>query len=344
MGDVEISEAREEYEAPTIEDIPLRPGRADARGLQALASTVFGQHATDLLRRTVQHDGPVATHVVGGVGIRRRRLHARRRASPHCRRPCRAAGDPFPELDAARRVALLRPAGPPVVEADSWVAFRDGEVIKLCIKDGSRATPEAMRIELPRDGLAGRYFWLHDHDHPYPFQHPIDQLLVVHALGVAGGALMHAAAICGRDGALLVAGPSGAGKTTMSRAAAELGAPVLSDERTILRPAADGGWILGGTSWPGEVAGFAENRSVKLRGLILLEHADRDELDRAVAGTGAGAALSLPLSAAVWDPRGCALRSTTWSAWWARCPRTSIATRRVPSAARRLLAQVGGVA
>jgi len=161
------------------------------------------------------------------------------------------------------------------MEVDSWVAFVDDRHVFLCAKDPRRTPAEAVRIELLRDGLDGRY--LHADDVSYFCLYPIDQLLVIHALGVAGGALMHAAAIAGRDGALLVAGPSGAGKTTMSRATAELGAHVLSDERTIVRPAGDGGWLLGGTPWPGE-GGFCENRSVPLRGLILLEQADRDEL------------------------------------------------------------------
>src|SRR5262249_5772259 len=113
-------------------------------------------------------------------------------------------------------------------------------------------------------------------DWPYPYRYPIDQLLVIHTLGVAGGVLIHGAAIRGRDSALLVAGPSGAGKTTMSRAAAALGARVLSDERTIVRPRSEG-WILGGTPWPGE-GGFADNSTAPLAAIILLEQSDRNEL------------------------------------------------------------------
>ena len=155
-----------------------------------------------------------------------------------------------------------------------------------------------VRVELSRDGLEGRY--LYDDDWPYLLQYPLDQLLVIHALGVAGGALMHAASIAGRDGAFLVAGPSGAGKTTMSLAAAPLGALVLSDERSVVRPAPGGGWLVGGTPWPGD-GGFAEERSVPLRALILLEQSDRDELTADLARAGAGLLYRchfLPL----WDP------------------------------------------
>ena len=97
-----------------------------------------------------------------------------------------------------------------------------------------------------------------------------------------------------------------------------------------MRPApGERGWLVGGTPWPGE-GGFAENRSVPLAGLVLIEQADRDEL--------------VPLSPAralallyrchfppLWDPVGVrAYRSATWSAWCARCPRSAIAIARGP--------------
>lgn len=241
-------------------------------------------------------------------------------------------------LEATRGIDPLRPSGRPAAEQDSWIAFLDGDSVQLCVKNALRAPSEAMRVELVRDRLEGRYVYAHDW--PYVFQFPIDQLLVIHALGVAGGALMHAAAITGRDGALLVAGPSGAGKTTMSRATASFGAHVLSDERTIVRPAPDGSWLLGGTPWPGE-GGFAENRSVPLRALILLEQANVDEM--------------VPLSPAralallyrchfppVWDPRACERTLDNLERLVGAVPAFLYRNRKGPAAAQSLLARVGG--
>ena len=108
-------------------------------------------------------------------------------------------------------------------------------------------------------------------------------------------------------------------------------------------PGADGGgWLVGGTPWPGE-GGFAENRSVPLRGLILLEQADRDELVAAVAGARAGDALSLPLPAAVGLRSRASAPSTTSSASCARCPRSSIAIARAPTPRSACSQRVGGV-
>jgi len=280
------------------------------------------------------------THVVAGVGIS---LVGDFTAPPvGVVAQCAEAPVVTVELTAERVRGPLRPSLLPVVERDSWVAFNDGERIQLCIKDTGRTPTEAMRVELVRGELVGRY--LYDHDWPYPFQHPIDQLLVIHALGVGGGALTHAAAIAGRDGALLVAGPSGAGKTTMSRATAALGAHVLSDERTIVRPRANasdgGGWLVGGTPWPGE-GGFAENRSVPLRELILLEQAPHDEL--------------VPLSPAralallyrchfppLWDAPASERTMASLERLVREVPAFLFRNQKGPAAAERLLARVGG--
>ena len=223
--------------------------------------------------RVLQHGGvvvPSIVHTIGGVAV-----------ILDGEFPAAGVAVSAEPAEVVLRLAATRSDGPfagpgeRTIDQDSWCAFVDGDVVSLCSKDPNRSPREAMRLELRRDALEGRYFFGAE-AWPYPFRYPIDQLLMIHTLGIAGGALMHAASIAGRDGALLVAGPSGAGKTTMSRAAAAEGAHVLSDERTIVRPSPRG-WLVGGTPWPGE-GGFAENRSVPLRALILLEQADRDEL------------------------------------------------------------------
>jgi hypothetical protein len=280
--------------------------------------------------------GDVVTHVIGGVAI----AVGGDFTLADDQRVARSL-DPAQivlRLTAQRGAAPLRPSGVPVVEQDSWVAFLDGDTVQLCIKNALQTPVEQMRLELSRAGLEGRYVYAHDW--PYMFQYPIDQLLVIHALGVSGGVLMHAAAIAGRDGALLVAGPSGAGKTTMSRAAANAGAHVLSDERTIVRPQDGGGWLVGGTPWPGE-GGFAENRSVPLRGLILLEQAERDELT-ALTPARALALLYRCHFPPLWDPIACERTLANLERLVSDVPAFLFRNRKGPEAADTLLAQIGG--
>jgi len=72
------------------------------------------------------------------------------------------------------------------------------------------------------------------------------ELAVAGALASSGGLLIHAAGVVIDTRAWLLPGPSGTGKSTAARAP-DLGR-VLSDERIIARPMADG-WRAWGTPW-----------------------------------------------------------------------------------------------
>ncbi len=279
-------------------------------------------------------------HVIAGIGVAVAGELALPDPLRHLTARSDAPADITIRLVAARTSSPLRPAGRPAVETDSWVAFLDGDTLQICVKDTNRAAPEVVRVELSRDGLEGRY--LYDDDWPYLLQYPLDQLLVIHALGVAGGALMHAASIAGRDGAFLVAGPSGAGKTTMSLAAAPLGALVLSDERSVVRPAPGGGWLVGGTPWPGD-GGFAEERSVPLRALILLEQSDRDELTP-ISPARALAMLYRCHFLPLWDPIARERTVSNLERLVRELPAFLYRNRKGPEAAEQLLARLGGAA
>ncbi len=291
------------------------------------------------------------THVVGGVAIA---LAGDMPAED----AARGEGTPTIELRLQTHVAPapLRPTGTPVIEVDSWAAFLDDARFTLCIKDSSATPLEVMRVELPRDGLDGHAYY-RDDAAPRPFAYPSDQLLTIHALGIGGGALAHAASIVGRDGAFLVAGPSGAGKSTMARACSELGARILSDERTVVRPlnrvhddgsarsdgengGAPGQWALGGTPWPGE-GGFAHNSSAPLRGLVFLEQADRDELVP-ITPARALALLYRCHFPPVWDDKASARVLDHLARLVQDVPRYVFHNRKGVAAARLLLDRLGG--
>ncbi len=278
----------------------------------------------------------VVRHVVGGIALE---------VAGDCP-PDRGAvslDPPAVTLQLASSVtsAPLRPSAVPLVEQDSWSGYLDGETVILCVGGPESPAGDVMRLELARHGLDGRLYFRAGTP-PWPFCHPADQLLVIHVLGVIGGVLTHAAAIAGRDGAFLVAGPSGAGKTTMSRFAAALGARVLSDERTIVRPQPDAPakWLLGGTPWPGE-GGFAHNSSVPLRGLIFIEQADRDELVP-LSPARALARLYVCHFPPVWDPEACERTLGHLDQLVREVPAFLFRNRKTPEGARQLLERLGG--
>ena len=103
-------------------------------------------------------------------------------------------------------------------------------------------------------------------------------LRIVHTLVLAheGGFLFHAASVVLDGRALLFAGASGAGKTTLSRLA-PANATLLSDEVSFVRRAGDG-YLAHGTPFAGELARPGENVSAPLAAIYLLEQGARNEI------------------------------------------------------------------
>ena len=121
----------------------------------------------------------------------------------------------------------------------------------------------------------------------------IDTLLrIVHTLALApeGGLLLHAASAVHRDRALVFAGASGAGKTTLSRLAPG-GAAVLTDEVSYVRREGEG-YVAHGTPFAGELARPGENTRAPLAGIYLLRHADENTLEPVPPAEAARAILS----------------------------------------------------
>jgi hypothetical protein len=89
-----------------------------------------------------------------------------------------------------------------------------------------------------------------------------------------GGFVMHGSAQVVDGRAIICTGPSGKGKSTISRLFAQCGVPVLTDERPILRRfvrAPGDAFRVYGSPWPSS-GGFALNASAPLRKVYFLEH------------------------------------------------------------------------
>ncbi len=133
-----------------------------------------------------------------------------------------------------------------------------------------------------------------------PLHYPLDQLLAMFALAPLQGLICHAAGIVHDGAGILLAGRSGAGKTTFMRLTA--GRPEiegLSDDRLVVRRV-DGRTLVYGTPWAGE-GRVAVNRAVPLKALVFLHQATRNEL-RPIAASAALAQL-LPVASILWFDR-----------------------------------------
>jgi hypothetical protein len=105
------------------------------------------------------------------------------------------------------------------------------------------------------------------------------RVLVAYRLHELGGAVIHGAALVDGGEALLFAGRSGAGKTTVSRLGLEQGRTVLSDDLNALLPGESGGAVLAALPFTGDLGGGAGPGAVyPLRGVMRLEKDVQDSL------------------------------------------------------------------
>jgi hypothetical protein len=113
--------------------------------------------------------------------------------------------------------------------------------------------------------------------YPYPLAAPLDRVLFVNIMSQGLGIMLHACGVALDGKGYVFAGPSDAGKTTLSRLWAEFsGAKVLGDECLIVREHGGQFWVYG-TPWVGE-AGLYSPQGVPIAGLFFIHHADDNQL------------------------------------------------------------------
>ena len=110
----------------------------------------------------------------------------------------------------------------------------------------------------------------------------VTRIICSFLLGAAPGFLLHASSLVWNGRAYVFCGPSGAGKTTMTRLAPE-GARLLTDEISCLRRV-DNVWTAFGTPFAGELATSGEQISAPVAGLFRLNHGDAHQVEALSGG------------------------------------------------------------
>lgn len=144
------------------------------------------------------------------------------------------------------------------------------------------ATQRAGRWSLTRGDFSAQWEpdsrrgWIRQSANPYS----IDSVLrIVHTLVLAkkGGFLLHSASAIRNGKAVLFAGVSGAGKTTISRLAPS-DVTLLTDEISYVRRRSDG-YVAFGTPFAGELAKIGENVSAPIAAVYLLAQGPENHID-----------------------------------------------------------------
>ena len=122
-----------------------------------------------------------------------------------------------------------------------------------------------------------------------PLDYPLDELLLQNHLADGRGVEVHALGILDPQGkGRLFVGHSGAGKTTLARLLEQVGGvTLLSDDRIILRPTAEGPWLYG-TPWHGEAV-VVSPAGGPLAGVYFLQHGPCNEFRPLSRGAAAAA-------------------------------------------------------
>lgn len=223
------------------------------------------------------------------------------------------AGTP---ADCTLDVQCAAPPAPPRqrpgARGDLWRLWRDdspGRVFdeRWCLATYGRGARQPPDRVLRCDAILtrGKLFLHPDAPDPNALAYPLDQILWLHLLARHGGVLLHACGLALADHGILLAGHSGAGKSTCARLWLREGdATLLNDDRVIVRSAADGTLCLWSTPWHGDVATVTP-AVVPLAGVFVLRHGPTTRVRRLRPGEAAAALFArafLPL----WEKRAVA--------------------------------------
>jgi hypothetical protein len=163
---------------------------------------------------------------------------------------------PTLSLDFATGAALVQPDGPgrPFYETPfGSVDYHDDGDELWCDLNGvrMRCAATAGSVRFASDAFIGERL--------YFATHPLTTLCLMEMLKRHGLYALHAGCVAAPGaGCVLVAGPSGTGKSTLAMALARAGAEFLSDDVVFLRPGHDGVRVLAFPDALGITAGTAE--------------------------------------------------------------------------------------
>jgi hypothetical protein len=197
------------------------------------------------------------------------------------------AGSAVEGRTRARRFAVevgpvSLPQGELVADARIWRLYRSNAGLELSFFAPPDDPVPVLQAFLEPDASSGRIVIdgvrVPHHTLIAPAAGPLGELLLMRALSRGAGLYVHASAARWSDGVDVYLGASGAGKSTISAIAADHGAEVLSDDRTVLRLHQGRLWAYG-TPFHGTGRQWSRGAG-PVRGMLFLEKAPEARFTR----------------------------------------------------------------
>lgn len=233
-------------------------------------------------RRLLLRSGTAQLFTVAGLGVRFQSELEEQFVLP-------AAYEPFESVATREDLVILVDAREELEPADGVLLYDSGVHWRL-IDEGQQRVFEVLhpptsrvycQAHVDRDFaranvVFGERVWQSLGGGSKYFPYPLDQLLFVPRLAQADGFLLHAAGALFDDRALVFAGHSGDGKTTLAKLLEAEGVSLLSDERVAVRRTPSG-FVAHGTPWAGE-GNVVSTNAARLEALYLLKKSPAHEV------------------------------------------------------------------
>jgi len=168
--------------------------------------------------------------------------------------------------------------GKEIFSSDCWGLYTNNgyRIFKLAPKMCG-SSPIRLAVFKPDFRTGDVYCRDTDIKHSFPFDYPLDELVVLNILSRKSGIIVHACGISYCDKGYLFLGQSGTGKSTMANLWKNRGkAQVLSDDRIVIR-GKNGQLFAYGTPWHSDGKFFSPEK-VKLERIFFLKQGKKNKV------------------------------------------------------------------
>lgn len=216
--------------------------------------------------------------------------------APFCVKELPSPPDAIYSIEKPDRPRLRGLTAPPVWANEIWrigPSAPGGWAVEIMDVIRDRWVPVAEIVDDYSRGVIQPFAGRRADPSPHALNYPYDQVILMNHLLRRGVLILHGAGVVAAGNGYVFFGPSGIGKTTMSRLWIQAGAHLLNDDRVAVH-CEKGVWRVTGTPWHGEEPKVS-TRSAPLKALVRLQQSPEYTLRELPAGEGVAELISCSL-------------------------------------------------